>query len=83
MAVKIIREVVGCSPKNYAGYGDIALPLAIQFLNINADEEARKEKCTVRENNSEQDGKVHYERILTNNQGIDVVRFYLKFTQGK
>jgi hypothetical protein len=83
MAVKIIREVIGCAPKNHAGYGQIALPLAIQFLDHNAKEEAQKEKCEVRNNNSEQDGKIHYERILTNAQGVDVVRFYLKFTQGK
>jgi hypothetical protein len=83
MAVKIVREVIGCPPKNYAGYGSIAMPMAIEFLNYNADQEAREEQCTVRKNNSETDGKIHYERILINKQGVDVVKFYLKFIQGK
>ena len=79
MSIKVIREVVGCRPKTHAGYGRIPVSLAVEFLDYNANQEAATEKCTVRKNNSEQDGKIHYERVLTNAQGVDVAKFYLKF----
>jgi len=82
MSIKLIREVFGCKPKIHAGYDKIGVTMAIEFLDYNAKQEAKR-GLTIRKNDSSIDGKNHFERILSDSDGNDVIRFSLRFDSSK
>jgi len=79
MSIKVIREVFGCNSKIHAGYDQIGVTMAVEFLDYNANQEAKSGKLTIRKNDSSIDGKNHFERILSDSDGNDVIRYSLRF----
>ena len=82
--IRVMRRNLGTEKETMvSGYSRIGLPMAVQFLDHEAQIEARESKLTIRDDNIEKDGKIVYRRFLVeeHNGQKDVVLFYLKFIE--
>jgi hypothetical protein len=81
MSIQIIRQVVGGEKQHVvAGYSDITWGTAIRFLDYIVDDYRKKDRynLTSRPNNYMIEDRSHEERILSDKDGRDVLRFFLR-----
>ena len=79
MSIQVIRNVIGLEKEHvHSGYGEINWSLAINFLDYVANQYAREQRLTIRNADRIIEDKDHRERILSDHEGTDVVRFFLK-----
>lgn len=82
--IRVMRQVIGVDKAtNHAGYGNIGVSTAVRFLDKCAEDERNEHTYldrAIQNNDSMQDGKKHFERVLTQD-GKPIVRFYLAFIE--